>query len=345
MVRRAKRIFVIADFKDELTKSIRMQPRMWIKGLHRLGCDVQRFSYRNIMLQCSLFPSKRFARRFAKQKTDALLVEQVRRYHPDVVFLLSMRYLDSETMSAVREVAPHAVFISRDDDPFPDRSPVRIQLALTTDILMATSSGRFLQVYKDAGVPCCAYLPNMCDPDIQYRYDVDQKWRADIVFTGKVEHTRLDRNDERYTLIERLSNKPNVKIYGAFGIPRVEGIDYFHAISGSKIGLSIGITSDVRLYHSDRLINYLSCGTCVLAKRVEDSDLLFEDGVHVRYFDSVDEFFDLAAWYLQHDQEREKIALAGMERAHHEFNTEKVVGSMLDLIESGSYDAPWAEVL
>jgi len=39
-----KRIFVISDFKDEPLKSIRMQPKMWIKEPARLGCDAKRFS-------------------------------------------------------------------------------------------------------------------------------------------------------------------------------------------------------------------------------------------------------------------------------------------------------------
>jgi len=50
-----KRIFVIADFKDELPRSIHIQPRMWVKGLLRLGQDVQRFSYRNVMMQLNPF--------------------------------------------------------------------------------------------------------------------------------------------------------------------------------------------------------------------------------------------------------------------------------------------------
>ena len=138
---------------------------------------------------------------------------------------------------------------------------------------------------------------------------------------------------------------PNARIYGAFGIPRVEGIDYFYAVSGAKIGLSINIVNDIRMYHSDRLINYISCGTFTLAKRVPDTDLLLEDGLHVKYFDSADEFFELADWYLRHEQEREKIAIAGMEKAHADFNCEKIAQYMLDLIETGTYNAAWAEIL
>ncbi len=45
IMRKAKRIFVIADFKDESPRSVHIQPRMWVKGLLRIGCDVHRFSY------------------------------------------------------------------------------------------------------------------------------------------------------------------------------------------------------------------------------------------------------------------------------------------------------------
>lgn len=158
-------------------------------------------------------------------------------------------------------------------------------------------------------------------------------------------HSGLDRDTERYDLLLKLSKMPNAKLYGCFGNPRIDGIEAFYAISGAKIALSINIVNDVRLYHSDRLINYLSCGTFVLAKRVPDSDLLFEDGVHLKYFDTADEFFDLADWYLQHEQEREKIVKAGMQRAHTEFNCERMAQYFLDLIEKGRYDAPWAEIL
>jgi nucleoside-diphosphate-sugar epimerase len=44
-------------------------------------------------------------------------------------------------------------------------------------------------------------------------------------------------------------------------------------------------------------------------------------------------------------REREKIARAGMERAHGEFNCKRIAQDMLDLIEKGTYDAPWAEIL
>ncbi len=103
---KAKRIFLISNFKDEYPKSIRMQPRMWVKGLIRAGCDVYRFSYRNIMLQCSPIPSKRIALGFARKKANRILVEEIKCYHPDIVFLLGLKYINPETVDVIKEAAP-----------------------------------------------------------------------------------------------------------------------------------------------------------------------------------------------------------------------------------------------
>jgi len=348
----AKRIFVIADFKDEFPRSVRTQARMWIKGLIQAGQDVQRFAYRNIMTQFNPFSGKHFRRffpGFVRKRADNILARQIEVYHPDIVFVLNMKYLIAETVRTIRTAAPDAIVIGRDEDPFPERNPARLAIAKETDMVITSSGGKFLKTYKDAGVPRCGFIPNTCDPDIQYRYDVEDKWKTDIIFTGKAEHHRLGseagRNIDRYGMLHRLSEMSNAKVYGCFGRPEVEGIETFYAISGAKIGLSINIINDVRLYHSDRLANYVSCGTFTLAKRVPDTDLLLRDGEHVKYFDTVDEFFELADWYLKNDREREKIAMAGMQKMHNDFNCQKMAQYMLDLIETGSYNAPWAEIL
>ncbi|MFC1739006.1 glycosyltransferase [Planctomycetota bacterium] len=344
-MQRPKRIFIIGSFKDESPQTIRIERRHWIKGFIRLGHDVQRFSYRNIMLQSSWIKSKKFAKRFAKKGTDKTLLEQVKSYHPDIVLFLNVKDLDHNTIAAMREVIPKTVFVGRDNEPFPEKIPGRLETSRQMDIVVAANAGKWLKSYKKAGIPVCAFIPNPCDPDIQRPYEVEDKWKSDIIFTGKVEHTNIDRDVDRQDLLVRLSKMPNAKLYGCFGNPKINGIEVFYAISGAKIALSINIANNVRLYHSDRLVNCLACGTFTLAKKVPDSDLLFQDGVHLKYFDNADEFFELADWYLHHEKERERIAKAGMERAHKEFNCEKIAQYVLDVVEKGSYDAPWATIL
>ena len=342
---RAKRIFVIADFKDESPKSVFLEERRLSKYLVRIGHDVQALSYRNIMMQCSPFPGKRIAMYLAKSKADLTLAEQIRYYYPDVVLFLSIKYITPKTIQMAREAAPKgSIFIGKDGDPFPETKPERVAVGKEMDIMIMPSGGRFLKTYKDAGVPCCAFLPFTCDPDIQYPYQVDKKWNTDIVFLGSASHSKLEMEEDRYNIVKKLSEMSNTRLYGCFGKPKTKGLESFYAISGAKIGLSINIVNDVKFYHSDRFMNNPACGAFNLAKRAPGYELLFEDGKEVKYFDNADEFFELADYYLRNDKEREAIAQAGMKRVQSEFHTEKIVRYLDNLIETGTYKAPWAEI-
>ncbi len=345
---KAKRIFAIADFKDESPRAVFIEERRIVKGLIRLGHDVQRFSYRNILTQFNPFSGKHFRRfmpRFVRRRADEIMALQIRKYDPHIVILLAMKYITPETVAAIRDAAPNVILLGKDGDPYPETKPERLAVGKLMDIVAMPSGGRYLEVYKKAGARRCAFIPFSCDPDIQYRHTVDDKWKTDIVFLGAAEHSKLPRENLRHNLSKRLSEMPNAKVYACFGRPKTEGMECFYALSGAKIGLSINIDNDVYLYHSDRLTNIPACGAFELAKRVPGYDLLFEDGKHLRYFDTIDEFFELADWYLKHDDERERIAMAGMQKAHTDFNCVKIAQYMLDIMEKGGCDAPWSYVI
>ena len=343
---RAKRIFLIGDFKDEKPQSVYVDERKLLKGFIRLGHDVQHFSYRNVMMQASPFAKKRWGKGRAKRKADKILVEQVRYYFPDIVVMTSLKHMDGPLVQAMRQAAPGAILLGRDGDPYPQTHPNRLEAGRYLDIVLMPNSGKFLEAFKNAGAKHCAFLPFAVDPDILYRHEnPPAELISDVVFTGTAEHGGLPHEDDRYDILCRLRDYPRAKLFGCFGHPKTQGLDCFRALSASKIGLSINIANDVRLYHSDRFVHIPACGTFMLAKRVPGYELMFEDGIHCRYFDTVDEFFELVDWYLEHEDEREKIAQAGMQRAYEQFNCTKVAGHLVDLAMKGSYDAPWAETL
>ena len=340
---KAKRIIFVTgakDFTDSLFKSDCRQT----KGFIRLGHDTQVFNYRRAFLQAGPIMSRKFARRLCKSYVaDRLSVKQIKNYKPDIVHIHFANYLDAKTIMLMRQAAPDAFFIGSDGDLWPELHRNRVEAAAELDLVLTAYEGKGINAYKDAGVRC-VFMPSMCDPDTEYRYEVDAKWKSNILFTGQTrhKHKRYPTKELRYQLLSRLADMENCALYGCLGRPKVEGMNYLYAISGARIGLSINAVNDVRLCHSSRLIHYLACGTFVLAKRVPDSELLFKDGIHLRYFDTVEEFFDLANWYLNHEDERIKIANAGMQHVHTEFNCEKIAKYTMDLIEKGSYSAPWS---
>jgi len=337
---KAKRIFFIGDTKDFTPKLLLVGLRKQVKGFIRLGHDTQVFSYNEAMSNANPIRRMKITRRLCKLSVDKLLVGQIRNYKPDIIVVNFPKYADRYTVQMMREAAGNAVFVGLDVDLWPELHRSRVETAAELDMVFTTYGVNGQKALGEAGVRCI-FMPNMCDPDIEYRYEVSDRWKSDILFTGKLKHIHYPTEALREQLISRVAQMDNSAVYGCCGGSFIGGIQYLYAISGARIGLSINAVNDIRLYHSDRFSQYLSCGTFVLAKRVPDSELLFADGVHLKYFDSVEEFFDLAKWYLRHEDERLKIANAGMERMHREFNCVKIAEYTLEAIETGTYSAPW----
>ncbi len=337
------KILIVSDSNYKPVKMFLDQMPKLSKGFIRLGHDVRHISYCGVLSQLSPFKSRSLSSFMFKRKADEIVCQYAKHYKPHIVFVGFAKYLDEITVRLLREAAPSAVFIGMDGDPWPDREPGRIETARELDILLATNNGSFLDEYRRAGVKKCVFMPNLCDPDIDRRYDVDEKWRCDLLWTGTVQHGvgLADGDQMREQVINLLAKRLNVRISGCMGRPKIGGIDYLYAISGARIGLAINAINSVPLYHSDRFTHYSACGTMVLAKRVPDTNLLMEDKVCVRYFDEPQECFELADWYLAHEDERKIIADSGMEYCHTHFNCVQIAKYILDLADTGQYQAPW----
>ena len=341
---KAKRILIITDLSNKPAKMFSDQMPKLAKGFIRLGHDVRFFSYCDALSQISRFKSKNFTILFYKSRIDELLADQLKIYQPDIVFINFARALDADTIIRARRSAPNAVFVGSDGDPWPKLQKNRIETARKLDILTATNDDQWLQDYRDAGVRQCVFMPNICDPDIDHRYDVEEKWKTDILWIGKLHHHADKSETFREKLVLELAKRPNCTLYGCCGRPTIGGMDCLYAISGARIGININAYGPVKLCHSDRLTRFLAGGTFVMAKRFPDADLLYKDGQHLKYFDEIGEFLELSDWYLKHEDQRKKIADAGMERVHNEFNCRKIAQYYLDLIDTGAYSAPWTQL-
>ncbi len=341
-MKKVKRIFIVADAGYNPVKMFVNAMRKLGKCFIRLGHDVEIFSYRNAIFNLSPIKSKTFATRFFKTRVDQLLAAQIKQYSPDIVWVGFPRILDANTVECMRQVAPGAIFMGGDGDPWPELNKRKVETAKKLDIVVATNDGEFLQTYRDAGVPQCAFIPNLCDPDIDHRYEVGPEWKTDILWTGKAQHHVNSGETLREDIVKKLAQRKDCTVYGCCGRPKISGINYLYAISGARIGVNVNTVNSVRLYHSDRIAHYLACGTFVLAKRVPGTEFLYKDGQHLKYFDSADEFFELSDWYLSHEDERKKIADAGMKWIHEQFNPLKIAKYILNLAEKGSTAVSWS---
>lgn len=340
MSRKSLKILIIADTAHKpKTIYIDQVPKL-AKGFVRLGHDVRSLSCSGILSELSVLKSRSLTRILYKNKMDDRLCDYAKQYMPNVIVVAFPRVFDKTSLMHIREHLPSSVFVGIDGDLWPERNHNRLETSELLDILLATNNGSSLEAYRQAGIAKCLFMPNVCDPDIEYRYQVNNLNRCDILWTGKVRHT--GGGDElRQDIVRQLSSRAGTRLFGCLDLAPIGGLDYLHAISGAKIGISINADNTIPLYHSDRFTHYAACGTMVLAKRVPQTELLMEDKKHVVYFDSAEECMELADWYLAHEAERKKIADAGMERCHTLFNSTRIAGYMLDVISMGQYQSPW----
>jgi glycosyltransferase involved in cell wall biosynthesis len=335
------RILFVGDFDYNAVKIFANQAHKLAKGFVKLGHDIRLFNYSGELARMSPFKSRTLSVLVYKRRVDELVCNFCKDYRPHIIHVSFPKCLDIHTLEAVRSAIPSAVIIGADGDPWPNLHPERIETAKGLDILTTTDDGEFLDYYRQAGVRNCVFMPNLCDPDTDRRYDVEKEWVSDIIWIGALEHSADKSETFRKELVLKLAERPNCRLYGCCGRGKIGGQDCLYAISGARIGVNVNAYGPVRLCHSDRLTRFLAGGTFVLARRFPDCDLLYKDGEYLRYFDTIEEFFELADWYLDHEYERKSIADAGMARVHKQFNCERIAGYILEMVEYGRYSAPW----
>jgi spore maturation protein CgeB len=101
------------------------------------------------------------------------------------------------------------------------------------------------------------------------------------------------------------------------------------------LGWNIDPTID--LYFSNRTWYTLGCGGFLLTAYTPCLEELFGRGKELDWFETIEECCDRIEYYLQHDEERQKIARDGYRLAHSEYSYDKMVAKIIgDVRKEGS---------
>ena len=186
--------------------------------------------------------------------------------------------------------------------------------------------GRYLSMvedlkrYKVPGI--IKFLPWSVDTNKYKKLNIKKSVDVAAIFQA---HARI--HSDRRLLKNRLSKM----ILNSFiGTAWFE--EYIQKINESKICISSNVKSP-RL--SGKYYEILACGTFFLTTRPEDFGTLgFKNGKHLILYEN--DFNDLESqikYFLEHEEEREKIALEGMKFVRKYHNTELRVKEFIELIE------------
>jgi spore maturation protein CgeB len=110
------------------------------------------------------------------------------------------------------------------------------------------------------------------------------------------------------------------------------GIDMFNLFQKSKIVLNLhtGVAGDYA--GNMRMFEVTGIGSCLLTDNKKNMNDLFEAGTEVMVYDSPEDCMEKVKWLLEHDQEREKIAMLGQRKTLGKHTVEIRCKSIIDII-------------
>ncbi len=320
-------------------------------GFIRNNHEVYWFSDRDIARYSSWFHSRKTGAGACNRK----FLEVCRNFEPDVIALCSQDIILPETLAEARRLLPNVAIFQYYIDPLFDASNFRnaCSKADVVDWSFVTTAGPILS--RIAGKKSqVAFIPNPVDASIDiHRCHERTDQPHDVFFAGHISKW-LHPDDLRgraYELIRERIPGARCAFYGHGGNPSLFGAAFMKALGQAKIGLNFsqrnesakpGPGGELYLYSSDRIALYQGNGLLVFTtKSFSLSELYGEDAI-VEVEDAND-FIDKLRYYLDNDGERQKVARAGYELGHREFNERLVSQYMIEatLGLPFSYDYRW----
>lgn len=101
----------------------------------------------------------------------------------------------------------------------------------------------------------------------------------------------------------------------------------------------INLNSTLRSIHSGiplRVLDIMACGGFVLTNRQPEMDEYFEDGRELVCYDSLEDCLDKAAWYLENEDERARVADAGKRAVQERFGYRQGLLNLFGTQEDGA---------
>ena len=185
------------------------------------------------------------------------------------------------------------------------------------------------------------------DSEIFFPRDVDKI--NEVSFFSQNMYTRKG-HEERRDLIKKLShNAIDVHLYGknwdkweyalkadnVYIHPFVNNEEFAKEISKSKITITYNGYSEHKAYMAcswRRVFNCMSCGSLHMIKYFPGLEEVFTDRVNAVFFYNMEECVELVKYYIEHEVERERIALEGRKEVLSKHTWEHRVDYLMDFV-------------
>jgi tetratricopeptide (TPR) repeat protein len=169
-----------------------------------------------------------------------------------------------------------------------------------------------------AGISNVEWLPLACDPLTYRPHVVEKLW--DVCFVG-----RLFGRDRQALLQQLVAAVPSTHV------SRTYGEEAARTYSASRIVFNCSTSGDINA----RVFEATACGSLLITDALDGNGLneLFRHGVHIATYNTAEELLQKVRHYLDHEDERERIAKAGRRELLSRHTFAHRMGRLLEVVQ------------
>jgi len=258
-------------------------------------------------------------------RINTRIIEACGAFKPDLVFIVKGVNIKSNTLKFIRTCGIKSISWTNDDMYAWHNRSLWYTLGLKYYDLVVTQKSYNCNPNELPSLGAKVFFQNKAfEPKVHYPVKACSNYSCvhDVVFVGAKEQDRLEQ------LLFLAENGITIHIYGWVvkePLPLHENLiihdrflfeeEFCAAFTCSKISLNF-LRKMNRDVQTSRSIEIPACKGFMLAERTEEHSQLFEEGKEAEFFSNKEELLSKVNYYLEHDNERKKIAQAGYDRCY-----------------------------
>lgn len=261
------------------------------------------------------------------RKENSQIIEKINSTYYDIVWIDKGVTIFPETLQYIKKKSPKTLLISYSPDNMAlrhNQSQQYLECIPFYDYII-TNKSYILDDLKKLGAKDIRFVNNSYESTFHYpRILTSEDYKeigGDIGFVGAWEKERCE------SILYLAQHGLNVRVWGGGKWLKYKGMypnltieekglyseNYSKSFQAFKISLCFLRKMNFDL-QTTRTVEIPACGGFMMAERTSEHQAMFEEGKESAFFSSNEELLEKCKYYLSHEEERKKIAAAGIKR-------------------------------
>lgn len=317
----------------------------YVRAFQQLGHEVTQFDdqgrYENHYGPINNRYTHRFLWRLFARPLQSEFMDVVDEEDPDLLLIFKGWFFKPETIKEIQRRHPDTpIFCYNQENPFRDEFAYSNQWIVGSIPLYDAyfTWGEFLVEHlKEAGANRVTHVPFAHDPGLHYPVEVtgedQERFGSDIAFIGTWSEKREEYInallDNDIQVWGNMWRRADADVQGVCTHEAVYGEDFSKVCNSSKVVVDI-LREQMVPSHSMKCFEIPACGAFFTCNPGHELDQFYDIGEEIVTFETPEDLGGQVEYYLNHDNERARIAERGQERVQ-EHTYERRAKTILDV--------------